>query len=133
MTLRRALPLGAVVALAFGAAVVIAAAVAANGDHVEGFKLGAGVVAAAALVCVAMIVRPAWTLSLSLALSVFNDHWSNMGVPFSVDRVFLVAGVVSVVVREVHAGGWRRLRTEPIHWLLAVTALYAVVSAILAG
>jgi putative inorganic carbon (hco3(-)) transporter len=133
MIARRAVPLAAVPAVAIAAGLFVAATIAASPNSVEGFKLGAGLLGAVGLACVAVMARPAWTLSLGLALSVFNTHWSNMGVPFSVDRVFLVAGVASVVVREVRAGGWRRLRTEPVHWLLAVAALYAVVSAVLVG
>jgi O-antigen ligase len=133
MIARRALPLAAVLAVGLAGCTIVAVAVATEPDHAEGFKLAAGLVAAAGLLFVAVAARPAWTLSLGLALSVFNTHWSNMGIPFSPDRVFLVAGVVSILAREIHAGGWRRLRTEPIHWLLAATALYAVVSTILAG
>jgi putative inorganic carbon (HCO3(-)) transporter len=133
MIARRALPLAAVLAVGLGSCLAVAIAVAAQSDQAEGFKLAAGVVAGTALVFVALAARPAWTLSIGLALSVFNTHWGNMGIPFSIDRVFLVAGILSVLARQIHAGGWRRLRTEPIHWLLAATALYAVVSTVLAG
>jgi len=38
-----------------------------------------------------------------------------------------------VLYRVVREHGWARLRTEPIHWLLGLVTLYALVSAVFAG
>ena len=77
-------------------------------------------------------VRPAWPLSIGLALTVFSGHWRDMGVPVTLDRLLIAIGILLAVV-----GARRRdpyaLRSRPVDWLLAVVALYAVVSAILVG
>jgi O-antigen ligase len=89
--------------------------------------------AAVSFVVIAAAARPSWTLSVGLALSVFNTHWTKLGVTFSVDRVLLAVGVVSVLVREFRDGGWPRLRTQPVHWVLAAAVIYATTSALVDG
>jgi O-antigen ligase len=54
-----------------------------------------------------------------------------MGIPVPFDRVLVLSGIASALVRE-----WRErqaLRTRPIDWLLVVVGGYALCSAVLAG
>lgn len=125
--------IGSLVTIVAAGVVASALAVTAVSGGAPGFERGAGLLAALALVVLAAAARPAWTLSLGLAASVFNTHWNDAGIPFSVDRLLLVVGIVSVLLRELQAGGLRRLRTRPVHWLIAVAALYALASALLDG
>jgi putative inorganic carbon (HCO3(-)) transporter len=133
MLLRRQLPAG--VLLAFGALLMAAAALAAHrqADEVDAFMRGVAVLAAGGLVVVAGLTRPAWTFSIALALSVFSSQWHEMGVPFSPDRLLMATGIAVVLWRELVVGAGARVRPRPIHWLLALVAFYAIVSAILAG
>jgi O-antigen ligase len=80
-------------------------------------------------------VPPAYTLSVGVALLVFNGYWDNMGLPSKIapDRVVLVAGLLSVMLRSPAMRRRPRLRLEPIHWVLLATALYALCSAVAAG
>jgi O-antigen ligase len=133
MRTRVALSGALVPASALAAAAVVALGAAASADHIKGFETGAAVVTAACVVLVAALARPAWTLSIGLALGVFNSHWPDIGLSFSMDRVIIGVGIASTLVRAVRARGWSALRTTPVHWLIAVTALYAATSAILAG
>jgi O-antigen ligase len=133
MILRRGLPAAALPVAALAAALTVALGVALPGSDVSGFRDSAGLVAAVGLVLVAAAARPSWTLGVGISLSVFNSHWVDMGIPFSVDRVLIVVGCLTALANEVRAHGWGRLRSEPIHWLLAVAAAYALVSAIIAG
>jgi putative inorganic carbon (HCO3(-)) transporter len=133
VTERRALPLVVLplAALALGAA-ALAGAATSQGTDADAFERGASVMAALALAALALAARPAWPLSLGLAAAVFSGHWSDLGSPVAFDRVLLLSGIVSAVVREWRAGG-AALRTRPIHWLLALVAAYAVISAAVAG
>jgi O-antigen ligase len=130
VTARRVLPL-AVPAIA--AVFAIAALQAAQADAaVPAFQRGVGVIAAAGLAVVAVLVRPAWPLSIGLALSVFSAHWGDMGAPFALDRAALGLGAVSLLARELrHRDG--RLETRPLDWLLMLVALYALGSAYISG
>jgi O-antigen ligase len=94
-------------------------------------QAGVAVLGALALV-VLFSVRPAWPLSVGLALTVFSGHWAELGSHFAFDRTLLATGFVSMLVRE----RWGRpdaLRTRPVHWLLIVVAGFAVTSALVVG
>jgi putative inorganic carbon (hco3(-)) transporter len=133
VTERRALPLAVlplgVLALA---AAALAGAATAHGSDVDTFERAAAAMAALGIVALGLATRPAWPLSLGLAAACFSGHWSDMGAPVAFDRVLLGTGVASALVRE-----WRRddggIRTRPVHWLLALVAIYAVTSAAVAG
>lgn len=101
-------------------------------DSVGGFEQAAATVAAVAAAVVGLSVRPAWPLSLGIVLGAFSDHWDDMGLPIAFDRVFVLTGVVSVLIRE-RLRSPEGLRTRPVDWLLALVAIYAVGSAMLAG
>ena len=122
----------AAAALALVAAAAAGAARAGTSTPTDAFEGALAAMAALLLVVVSVLTRPAWPLSLGLALAVFSGHWDEMDVPLAVDRLLVFSAVVSVLARE-----WRAkpegLRTQPIHWLLAVTAVYALGSALFAG
>ena len=98
----------------------------------DGFQRGLWVIVVGGLAVAAFAVPPAWSISGALALSMFQNHWELLGSPISIDRYAMLLAIGSVLVRE-----WRhrdgRLQTRPIDWLLAVTALYALCSAQIAG
>lgn len=133
MSHQRALPL--VVAPIAAVVVGVAAfglALGSGMSELDAYERAVGVLAAAGLAAIAVVARPAWSLSLGLAMAVFSGHWGDMGFPVPLDRVLLTIGIVATIVRE-----WRttpeNLKTRPIHWLLAVVALYAATSAVLSG
>jgi putative inorganic carbon (hco3(-)) transporter len=99
---------------------------------VRPFETAAIILGAQAAAAIVFAVRPAWPVSLGLALTVFSGHWANMGVPFALDRLMLAAGIISTLVRA-RVRSADALRSRPVDWLLATVALYAVVSAVLAG
>ena len=131
MTLRRDLPSPLLIS-AF-AALLIALATVRAGDAADGFERGAGIVGVLALVVVAFAARPSVTITAGIVVGIFNSHFHDMGIPFAADRLLLVAGVASVIAREVDAGGFWRLRGDPVHWLMALAAVYALTSALVAG
>lgn len=96
------------------------------------FEQAAAGVAGLAVLAIGVFVRPAWPLSIGLMLGAFSSHWDEMGVPLPLDRLLIITAIVSVVVRE-RARSNEALRTRPIDWLLALVAIYATGSAILAG
>lgn len=114
------------------AAVAFAAALARGSGGVVAFEQATAILVGAIGLGAAMVARPSWTLSAGLAVAVFSGHWRDMGVPVPLDRVLLPIGIVATVVHE-----WRArrhaLKTRPIDWLLMLVALYATVSAVLAG
>ena len=132
MTAPRGIPFG----VALAAALAMAAALAAGtqidtGNPAASFERAMGVGAALAVIALALAARPAWPLSIGLALTVFSGHWERMGSPVAFDRVLIIAAIASVLVRARIDG--ETLRTRPIDWALAAFTVYAVVSAILAG
>jgi putative inorganic carbon (HCO3(-)) transporter len=76
---------------------------------------------------------PAWTLSASLALSVFSGRWVYMGVPLPLDRVLLVSGAAVLLLRIGAAKNRPPLRLGIVHVLLFAVVVMAVVSALWAG
>jgi putative inorganic carbon (hco3(-)) transporter len=95
----------------------------------ENVLIGVG---AAVGALISLTVRPAWPLSLGLALAAFSSHWHTMGIPLPLDRLLLASAVVSTLARErVREPG--ALVTRPIDWLLIVTGLYAIGSALWVG
>jgi putative inorganic carbon (hco3(-)) transporter len=78
---------------------------------------------------------PAYPLAGAIALSPFSGNWSYMHIPGALapDRWLLLFGVAAVLLRAPGARDRPKLRIEPVHWVLAVAALYAVSSAIATG
>ena len=115
------------------ACVLAAAAVGAATGRSTMFVGVAGAGAAAAAVALALQAQPAWPLSLGIAAAVFSGNSAYMGLPVSPDRVLILAGLGSFVVRR-----WMQqdrgerpapLRVEGVHWLLFVAGLWAIGSA----
>jgi len=130
------LPGRTVVWLAGAAAVLIVAATVASeasGSTAEAdaFEQIAGALAGLGAVIVALSVRPAWPLSIGLAVGAFSGHWDDMGSPIALDRLLIASAIVSTLVRE-RLRSPDALRTRPIDWLLALVAIYAVGSALIA-
>src|SRR3954453_12597515 len=69
----------------------------AQTDTFERVAIATAVIPALA---VAFAVRPAWLLSIGIALTMFSSHWSDIGIGVAFDRIVLGLGVVSVLVRE---------------------------------
>ncbi len=117
-----------------GIAVVVAGSVglAARSSGATTFHHVAAVAVAGGVAVLALAARPAWTLSLGLALAVFSGEWSHLSSPVPLDRVVIALGIISTLVRERRRTG-EPLRTRPIDWLLMIVALYAVGSAYAAG
>jgi len=80
-------------------------------------------------------VHPAWTLSGALVTSMFAGNWDVLGLPgtVSVDRVLLIAGIASVVVKAPPVRDRPPLTFRSVHWAMVVTLLWFVGSALAAG
>jgi putative inorganic carbon (hco3(-)) transporter len=134
VTSRRAALSAATAGLTAALAIAVASAVsvADGADGIEAFESALGAIVLVGVVILAIVVRPSVSLSAGLALAVFNSHWNELGIGLPLDRVLLATGATVALVRE-----WRtnkdRLRTRPIHWLIALAAAWAIGSALVAG
>jgi O-antigen ligase len=133
VTLQRAARAAAWLSLpAAGVLAVLAAGAAAPhlGTSTKTFPmLAAGAAGALALVAAAVAVEPAWILSVGLALSIFSGNWSYLHVPGPVDRVVIVTGIITVLVRSLVVADAPRVQVRRVHWVLALLIVYAVGSA----
>jgi O-antigen ligase len=116
-------------------AIVVVAAQTQHAGAPEAFEDLAGVVTLAAAAYLIWTVDPVYTFCAALLLSPISGSWDRLGVPgyASPDRVLLIATLGAVLLRAAGAADRPRLRLEPIHWLMLVTAIYAAGSALLAG
>jgi putative inorganic carbon (hco3(-)) transporter len=112
-------------------AVLAAGAVAPHlGTSTKTFPLlVAGAAGALGLLAAAVAIEPAWILSVGLALSIFSGNWSYLHVPGPLDRVVMVVGIVTVIVRSFVVADAPRITVRRVHWILALLVLYAVSSA----
>ena len=114
-----------------------AAAVAAATRAALPFLILLGLLGFASAAYLAWNVDPAWTLSGSVALSVFGGYWGQLGplgyLPVTPDRLMLVAGAGALLLRAPGARHREALRLEPVHWLLVAAIAFAVVSALASG
>lgn len=80
-------------------------------------------------------VDPAYTLSAAILLTPFAGNWPQLGVPgpLSPDRLLLAGGILAVLLRAPPVRNRPKLQFSAIHWVLAVAALYALGSALIAG
>jgi hypothetical protein len=106
-------------------------AVSSDTADVDVFEQIAGALAGLGAIAIALYVRPAWPLSIGLALGAFSGHWDDMGLPIALDRLFVGTAIASALIRE-RLRSPDALRTRPIDWLLALVAIYAVGSALIA-
>ena len=118
---------------------LVAAAIAAVGVNRGALPLLMllGLLGLTSLAYLAWHVDPAWTLSGSVALSVFGGYWGQLGplgyLPVTPDRLMLVAGAGALLLRAPGARHREPLRLEPVHWLLLGAIAFAVVSALISG
>src|SRR5687768_506933 len=110
--------------------VTVAVAVTSDTADLNAFDRVAAGLAGLGALAIAFSLRPAWPLSIGIALGAFSGHWDDMGVPIALDRLLIGAGIASTLVRE-RVRSPDALRTRPIDWLLALVALYAVGSALI--
>ena len=107
------------------AALVVAAAVAVttrgSATDVDAFEQAAGALAGLAVVGMALTARPAWPLSVGLALACFSGHWDALGIPIALDRLLIGTAIVSTLVRE-RIRSPDALKARPIDCLLALVA-----------
>jgi putative inorganic carbon (hco3(-)) transporter len=132
MIARRGIPPSVTLTAALALAAALATATQIEtGNPAATFERGLGVSAALAAILLSLAVRPAWPLSIGVALTVFSGHWDIMGIPVAFDRVLIITAIVAALVRARQDGD--PLRTRPIDWALILVAAYAIVSALLAG
>lgn len=86
-----------------------------------------GMAAAALAVTCLLVLEPALILTVAMIMSVFSGYWSDMGIPIPLDRVAVVCGIATVLIRSIQRGEGPRLRT--VHWLMLALLLYAIASA----
>jgi putative inorganic carbon (HCO3(-)) transporter len=127
---RGGLRLALVPVAAFLAFVALQASVQAT--PADAFERAILLVAGGGVLVAAVVLPPAWPLSAALVLSLFSSHWDQLGSSVDFGRILLGIGVLSVIVRERRHGDGR-LQTRPVDWLLALTGIYALLSAWVAG
>jgi hypothetical protein len=111
--------------------VTVTSAASSDALEVDSFEEIAAALAGVGGIVIALCVRPVWPLTIGLALGAFSGHWDDMGSPIALDRLLVGSAIVSVLVRE-RVRSPDALRTRPIDWLLALVAIYAVGSALIA-
>ena len=117
---------------AAGVLAVLAATAAAPhmGTSTKAFPmLVAGVAGGLGLLAAAVAIEPAWILSGGLALSIFSGNWSYLHVPGPLDRVVIVTGIITVLVRSFVVADAPRVQVRRVHWILGLLVVYAVGSA----
>jgi putative inorganic carbon (HCO3(-)) transporter len=99
------------------------------------FPLAMGAVAAISLMVMVWWLDPAYTVCAAILLTPFAGNWPQLGVPgpLSPDRLLLAAGIFGALLRLPAAADRPRLRVTGVHWLLALAAVYALASAVVAG
>ena len=79
-------------------------------------------------------VEPVFIFCAAIVLSPISGNWQELGIPgfAAPDRLLLVTAITAVVIRAPGARDRRRLKIEPVHWLMLAAVTYVVISAILA-
>lgn len=88
-----------------------------------------------ALAYAAWRVEPALLLSIAIVLSPLSGNWPQVGVPGALapDRLILIAGIASVLLRAPAMRDRGDLRLHPVHWLMAAALAYVAISALISG
>jgi putative inorganic carbon (hco3(-)) transporter len=116
-------------AIVASAGLVIGLAAGIQGESGGGYALGLALVLVPVFVAIVVVVEPSLTMTAGLGLSVFSGNWDFLGPGVALDRLTLLAALAGVALRALDDPDYRP-RVLPVHWLLAVAALYAVVSAV---
>ncbi|HEV7529600.1 MAG TPA: O-antigen ligase family protein [Solirubrobacteraceae bacterium] len=79
--------------------------------------------------------EPHYTFTFAVLLAPFAGNWQQLGVSgeLAPERLILLAGLATVLLRGPGIRNRPPLRLEGVHWLLALVAVYAVISALFAG
>lgn len=93
------------------------------------------IITVASMAVVIWWIDPAYTLSAAVLLTPFAGNWPQLGVPgpLSPDRLLLAGGILALLLRAPLVRDRPKLQISPIHWVLAVAALYALGSALVVG
>jgi putative inorganic carbon (hco3(-)) transporter len=134
--LRRRPPLGLAALLALGLALVLA--YAARYGLTEAASLGFLLAVLLAVFAAGYLVwcaEPRYTFTLAIMAAPFAGHWQELGIPgqLAPERLLLIGGVLTVLLRGPGIRDRPRLRFEPVHWVMALTVLYACGSALFSG
>jgi O-antigen ligase len=90
-----------------------------------------GMAAGAAAIACLLVIEPALILTGALILSLFSGNWQYMGIPIPLDRVAVACGIASALIQSLRSSDQLRLR--PIHGLMLLLLLDAIVSAAWSG
>ncbi len=98
-------------------------------------------VGATALLAVGSVAYLVWTaepryvFTLAIVVAPFASNWQQIGIPgpLAPERLLLGAGILTVLLRGPGARDRPPLRFAAAHWLLALTAVYALSSAFFAN
>jgi O-antigen ligase len=87
-----------------------------------------------AIAYLAWNAAPHYVFTLALVTAPFAGNWQQIGIPgpLAPERLLLIVGILTVVLRGPAMRDRPRLRPEAAHWMLLVTAAYVTVSAIFA-
>ena len=119
-------------------ALAAASALAANIGFTESAKYGFGLMGAVAVVAAAYLVwhtEPHYTFTLAVLLAPFAGNWQQLGISgeLAPERLVLAAGIITVLFRGPGIRDRPAIRLEGVHWVLALIAVYSVISATFAG
>ncbi|HET9733592.1 MAG TPA: O-antigen ligase family protein [Acidimicrobiales bacterium] len=78
-------------------------------------------------------LAPGLLVCVGLGLEIFSGNWRYMHVPLPLDRLMLLAGLLSLILGGRRAMADRAFVLRPVHVLLLVVAAWATMSAIGAG
>jgi len=78
---------------------------------------------------------PAYLFAGAIVLSPFSGNWEGIGIPgvLAADRLLLVVAILAVLARAVTKRDDPPFRLAPAHWILALAAVYALLSAAIVG
>lgn len=87
-----------------------------------------------AVVYLAWKVEPAWLLSVALALSPIAGNWPEVGMPglAAPDRLLVLAGIGSVLLRLKTLNAGRPIRIAAVHWVMLGAVAFVAINALAA-
>jgi putative inorganic carbon (HCO3(-)) transporter len=120
--------------LALGGLLTVAIHVGVTESATYGFVLMA-VVAVGAGAYLIWITEPRYTFTAAILLAPFAGNWQQLGLSgeLAPERLVLAAGILTVLFRGPGIRNRPAIRLEAVHWMLAVVAVYAIISAAFSG